>query len=421
MVAYKWRQVSSLVSMPFIAVIVPAPLHGQVAPSLEGDNLVLSRPRPGLDPTGFDFAGVTVFPGIDGSVGYDDNIYLDRSNKVSSGLLTIRPYLVASSDWSRDSLKMTATSTIERYTSKNSEDYETYDIDASGRIDLLESVHFDGSGHYRRSIEARGSAGDLFTGGKPIHFYDRGGSGSATVSLSKLDVTVGGDLSRITYANARVGGETFSQGYRNRNYYAGTAKLSYSLSPAFQPFVQISRENEHYDLRQKQTSLDSTGTVALAGVNISLTKLLTGRVGFGYRWRGYRNPNYANSNGLTYDLALVWNPRTLVSVTIEAQKTIEESPQTGASGIIDNEVSARLDYEILRRLVLSGTVTGSVENYRGMSRTDHRVSSLASIGYLMNRFIRLDINYDHEFQHGDGVFGRSYRGNRVGLTISIQH
>lgn len=404
-----------------IGTLLPgSAVHAQQAPSLEGDNIVLSRPRPGLDPSGFAVGGFTVFPSVDARVAYDDNVYETARDTVSSPILTVSPDLSVRSSWGRHALNLDASGTFERFTSRPSENNDRYKIQADGRLDLLDWLQLGASAHAIRSIEARGTAGDIFSAGEPIRFRNDGGTFGLTAQLTDLRLTASGEVDRITYDDARVGGVEISQAYRNRVYSEGTLNVSYDVSPSLQPFLQLEVERQRYDQRARDTSLDSSGVVVLGGFNISLTKLLTGRVGAGYRWRNYRNPSYTDSRGFTYDIALLWNPRTLLAVTVEAQKAIDESPNPVASGIVRNEASIRFDYEILRNLILQAATDYTVEKYRGISRVDHRITSSIDLQYLMNRNIRVDLRYDLSRQDGSGAFGRSYRGNVIGLALTLQ-
>jgi hypothetical protein len=407
-------------SAAVIGTAIASPLAAQIAPSLEGDNLVLNRPRPGLDPVGLKLGGLTIVPSLDGTVAYDDNIYLTAHNKVHSPVLSVTPSLVATSNWSRHALSFNAGATVERYTNRHTEDNERYRVEGTGLLDVLNGIQLTGGGHYIRSIESRGTAGDILATGEPVRFSNGGGTVGLVANFTNLKLTLGGEIDRFEYSDIRVGDQRFSQAYRDHDYRSASATLSYTLSPAIQPFVQVLQERERYDVRDRNTTLDSKGTIAVGGINVSLTKLLTGRAAIGYRWRNYRNPNFVDTHGLSYDLALVWNPRTLVSVTVAAQKTVDESPNTIASGIIRNQASGQVDYELLRRVIVSGSVKYSVERYRGIDRTDHRTISTASARYLVNRFMRLDLKYEHASQNGNGLFGRSYAGNTVGLSLTLQ-
>ena len=394
-----------------------APLHAQQAPSLEGDNAVLSRPRPGLNPTGISVGGFDVFPSLEGSVAYDDNVYETRHDRVTSPILTASPGVVAQSTWGRNALDLDASGTFERFTSRPTENNNRYRLDADGRLDALDSFQLNASAHYFGSIEARGTAGDLFSAGEPIHFRNGGGTFGLTAALAKVHLTAAGEVDRIDYSNVRIGTADLSQSYRNRLYTAGRVSIAYSVSPSIQPFVQGSVEHEIYD---QVDWLNSTDRVVLGGLDISLTKLLTGRVGVGYRWRDYQNPIYRDSRGLTYDVGLVWNPRTLLSVTLDAQKAIDESPDLVSSGIVRNQGSVGADYELLRNLLLHADVTYAVERYRGLDRTDHRTTANLGVTYLADQFARLRLRYDLARQNGDGAFSRSYRGNVVSLALTLQ-
>lgn len=392
----------------------------QTAPSLEADNLVLSRPRPGLDAEGLPLGGFRVFPSLGASVAYDDNIYDTTAGKVSSPVFELDPEVNIRSNWSRHAFNLDAQGTIQRYSQRSSENNEDYKITGAGRIDLASVSHIDLEGHALQAIEQRGTPGDVFTAGDPVQFHDVGGSAGAATSLGRLQLTVNGNIDRFTYGLVKVDNVEQSQKYRDRVHYSATGGVAYNLSPALQPFVSITYEKARYDLRDRTTSLDSSGTTVLGGVNISLTKLITGRVGLGYRWRDYRNPLYKSTNGLTYDIAIVWNPRTLVSVTLEAIKAVDDSPSQNSSGIVRNQGSATVDYELMRNIILQVSGTEVSEKYRGTGFDDNRFVASFGARYLVNRFAEVGLHYDHTRQTGTSLFRGPYTANYMRLSLTLQ-
>ena len=392
----------------------------QTAPSLEADNVVLSRARPGLDAEGLPLGGFRVFPRLDASVAYDDNIYDTTTAKVNSAILALEPSVSLRSNWSRNAFNLDAQGTIERYPERSTENNDRYDIVAGGRLDLPNTSYINLDAHARQSIEARGTPGDIFTAGDPIQFHDLGAGVGATTTFGRLQLSAGGQFSRITYDDVKIGDILVSQKYRNRRHYSGSGGIAYNLSPALQPFVQVTYEKERYDLRDRSTSFDSTGTTVLGGVNVSLTKLITGRIGIGYRWRDYRNPSYENSNGITYDIAIVWNPRTLVAVTVEAIKAIDESPSAVSSGIVRNQGSVTIDYELMRNIILQVAGTEVSEKYRGIDLSDNRFVASFSARYLVNRFAEVGLHYDHTRQNGSSFIRGQYAANNLRLVLTLQ-
>jgi hypothetical protein len=403
-----------------LLAIYPQIASAQSALTLDDANLVLSRVREGYDAQGIALGGFRAFPRVDASAAYDDNIYATANRKVSSPMLMLSPELRLVSQWSRHALVLAGSGTFERYTDRRTENNNRYRLTAIGRMDLRDFAAVNFEGHYLKSIEARGTAGDIVIAGEPIRYFESGGTAGITGSLSRISASLSGDYNRFRYWDARVGNAVISQSYRNRQYYAGTFRLSYDLTPAVKPFVEVRREAERYYQRDRNTSFDSKGTIALAGFRVDLTQLLSGRAAVGYRWRNYRNPLYRSTSGLSYDLDLIWNPRTLLSIRVGASKSIDESPSPISSGIIRNTVSLTIDYELLRNLLLGVSAAHTNERFRGMDRTDRRIVAAAGARYLLNRFAQVSARYTRTSQDGSGIFGRTYDDNTVGITLTLQ-
>jgi hypothetical protein len=394
----------------------------QAAPTDEfaAANGVLSRARPGLDPQGLQLGGFTLFPTLTASLSYDDNIYDDNSFDRRSAIYVIQPSVALQSNWSTHELDLTGTGSIQRYTADSGANFDQFSISGHGRLDVSHNVALTTTALYGRETEPRGSAGDVAVGGTPSIYRDFGGTEAATATFGRLQLSLTGGATRFLYNQVRqADGMIASQAFRNATDYTGQAQVGYEIGPGLVGFVQGTYEKLVYD-EKGPTDLSSKGYTLQGGVNFKITNLVVGTIGAGYLHRTYTNPEFNSIGGLSYNGQVVWNITTLVTLTVNANKSIEESPFLNVSGIVANTAGAKVDYEILRNLLLNGRFAYTVERYRGVSRTDHRKQEGVGLTYLMNRFIQLGLDYDRRDQNGDGVFGRSYDGNTVLFSIKLQ-
>lgn len=411
--------VGPLAIMAGLLVISIQPARGQSSSSVIG-NEVLSRARPGVDPVGLRLGGFRLFPMMTGTVGYDDNIYnVDRDTR-KSAVLSIGPSLQAQSDWNIHQLTLNAQALIERYRGLRTENNNQYSASLAGRLDITRAIGINGDAHARHAIEARGTAGDVLTRGEPIRYDAAGGTVTIQRDFGALLTQVGGTFDRFSYEDARVGSQTIDQSYRDRDSATLTGRLGYHLSPGLTAFVQGSRRWERYDTRLASASLDSNESTVVGGVRFAITRLVSGEVGVGYLRRRYPLRRAEVTSGLAYDFTVIWNPTTLVSISARARRSIEESPTLLASGIGTAQSSVDLDYEPVRRILIKARLARVREKYRGVDRRDRRTEARVGVRYLMNRFAEVGLFYERQRQRGGGAGGRSYRGNKVGLTVTVQ-
>jgi hypothetical protein len=394
------------------------PSLAQTLPSL-AENEVLSRVRPGLDPIGLRLGGLRVYPSLSGDVGYDDNVYNVDTDIEKSAIASLRPKVSIQSDWSRHKLALDAQALFERYPDLKTENNNQYSASLSGRMDITGTFQLDGELFGARSVERRGSAGDLFTRGEPIRFGLLGARLNAQNSFGPVFVSVGGSRQTFSYKDARIGADRLDQSYRDHDAAQIDARLGYQIGPGLMAFVQGSHRDEDYD-RTAAQDLSSKENAVIAGVRFGITKLISGEIGAGYLRRKYDSGSFGSVSSFTYDGALTWNVTTLVTLTLVGRRSIEESPTLSASGIVTDAIGLTADYELTRRLLINARVDRRSEKYRNMDRHDRRTELSAGFRYLLNRVAELGLRYDRRRQRGAGTLGRDYTGNEVRLSITVQ-
>jgi hypothetical protein len=378
--------------------------------SFEQANLVLSRPRPGLDPQGIRLGSFTLLPSLTTTAGYDDNIFATQTHKVDSATVTIEPSLQLSRQTPTDSLSFSAGGLIQRYLGASRANYEEFAFKGDGAFDLSSSIAVQGSAHYDRKAEPYGTAGDISVGGKPTIYYNPGANIELLAGAGPLQFRVGGAFDHFDYVGFR---------YRDRNSYAANGQVGIEVGPGILAFASGAYDRQEYRQQGAASLPDNHGYSVLAGLDFQITKLVRGRIGAGYLWRNYSS-GFAPLHGLNYDASVVWNVSTLVTVTAKAAKTIEESPSVGISGIIANTFSLSGDWELTRKIIISAGIDYAREKYRAIPRVDHRVEPSASARYLLNRNMSLVLSYDYRQQFGHEILDRRYKENIIRLGINLQ-
>jgi hypothetical protein len=389
--------------------------------TLEQSNLVLSRPRPGLDPQGIRIGGFTLLPSLAANFGYEDNIFATPVNPVRSATVAISPSLQLSRQVAGSSLSLLADGLIQRYTNAPSANYEQYEVKGAGAFDLSSALAIQGGAHYNRQAEPRGTSGDVSAGGAPSIFYNPGGSVKVLAGTGPLQLQAGGLFDRYRYASVQVGGVTLPQNFRNRDSYAANGQAGIEVGPGILTFVSGAFDRQRYDdqANGNATIASSRGYSVLGGVDFRITKLVRGRIGAGYLWRHYSG-GFSALSGLNYDASVVWNVTTLLALSAKAAKTIEESPSVGSSGIIANTVSISADWELIRKLIISAKMDYAREKYRAISRIDHRAEPSIMVHYLAGRYLSFDAGYTYRHQYGGSILARRYRDNVLTAGITLQ-
>jgi hypothetical protein len=389
---------------------------------IEQSNMVLSRPRPGLDPQGIRLGTFTLLPALDASAGYDSNIFATQTGTVGSPVISINPSMQLSRVEPGSSLVFSGTGLIRRYTDASRANYEQFGFKGDGAFDLSSALAIRGGGHYNRQAEPRGTAGDVAPTGNPSIFYNPGANLELLAGTGPLQLSLGGTYDHFSYNSIMINGVSTSQTARNRNTYSVSGQAGVEVGPGILTFVSGSYDRQQYtdkNTQQNGSIPNSHGFSVLGGVDLRLTKVIRGRIGVGYLWRDY-TLGFAKLSGLNYDASIVWNITTLFALTVKAAKLIEESPSIGNSGIIANTFSIAGDWELTRKILVSAKLDYAREKYRAISRIDHRLEPSLVVHYLAGRNMSFDVSYGYRRQYGDSLLSRKYSQNVIMAGITLQ-
>ena len=122
---------------------------------------VTERGLPAYQPLGIRAGGFLVFPKIEVSEVFDDNIFVDPSGEVHDFLTYINPSITVRSNFPRHELNFWAIANIGRYASEDGEDFEDYEVGFDGRIDAIRDANLFGGVVYAIRHEGRGSPDDV--------------------------------------------------------------------------------------------------------------------------------------------------------------------------------------------------------------------------------------------------------------------
>jgi hypothetical protein len=110
-----------------------------------------------------------------------------------------------------------------------------------------------------------------------------------------------------------------------------------------------------------------------------------------------------------------WFPDELVTITLGAQRTIQDSRTVDAGTFVGTDANLSVDYEVRRDLVLGLSAGYSSDEYNEIDRDDTRWDVYAAAEYELNRTVSVTFSAGHIEQSSDGAdAGRNYDAN-VGL------
>ncbi|MBO9709904.1 MAG: outer membrane beta-barrel protein [Caulobacter sp.] len=380
---------------------------------------VRERPRPDYEAIGIKTGGFTLYPRLTVAAEFNDNIYAQATNEENDVIWRVKPEAALRSNWSRHALNLFGSASINRYSDFDTENTEEYTIGASGRIDLVRGSNISGALQYQKLTEPRTSPTAPPASATPIEYSLVTGNLTGVKEFNRVRLTGRLIDKDYNYDNSTtIGGAFLLQDDRDRNefYYGG--KVEYALSPDTALFFSALGNNKNYDLAT--AGRDSDGYTFTVGANFELSQVIRGEIEGGYMKQSY-DANYADVSGFSALAKVEWFPTQLTTVTFNGSRTIEESVAAGSQGYISNNVSAAIDHELLRNVLLSAQASYGKDVYQTIDRDDKRTGAGASVTYLLNRNVGLVLGYTYLKQKSQGTQpGSSFDDNKVTASVALQ-
>ncbi|MGA8006266.1 MAG: outer membrane beta-barrel protein [Burkholderiales bacterium] len=357
--------------------------------------------------TPFSAGSFLVYPEIDATWMYDDNLYYSNSNPVSDHAWIYSPAIWAQSNWTRHALNFYAAWDSTRYQRYGSEDSDDWRVSGEGRYDFNADTNVYGGARFSQDHEDRESP-DARNGLTPTKYYQRRFYGGFFHQLGRVSVRVAGTAQHLNYDDVNfVTGSgainIINNDDRDRWQYTGGVRLGYEASPRIEPYLQLALDNRRYDAPLDDLSYqrDSDGRRYLVGVRWNVPRKVKLDAFAGRLKQDYADARFNDVSAPVAGAALVWavGPRTIVSAYVD--RTVEETtvtytPTPGnvlvSSSYLNTYVSAGLEHRFTDKL--SGRINGSISRvaYEGFDRTDDYKGGNIGLVYRLHRNLFLDLN-----------------------------
>jgi hypothetical protein len=321
---------------------------------------------------------------------------------VGAPFWVVAPEFLAVSDWERHALVADLRGSFTGYgnslppiidgavspspTNVNRPDF-TGHID--GRLDVTEDTRITSEVRLRVSTDNPGSP-NIQAGLASYPVYTTlGGTFGVDQNFNRLEISAGGTVDRTVYQNSTLtDGTTSTNDDRNFNQYGGIGRVSYELTPALKPFVEVEGDTRVHDLPVDRSGYarDSNGGYAKAGTSFEFSRLLTGEISIGYAARSYVDPRLDRLQGLLTAGSLTWTATPLTTAKFYSTTSIDETIVSGVSGVLTHTYTFEVDHDFRRWLTAIGKFTYGTLDYQGDGRTDKVYSAEADLIYKLTRY-----------------------------------
>ena len=354
----------------------------------------------------FQVGSFLLYPEVDVTWLYDDNLYFSNTAPVSDHAIIVSPALWVQSNWARHALNFHVASDITKYNNYSGENSEDYRISAEGRYDFSANSNIYGGARAAKEHEDRESP-DARNGLTPTQYRQYRYYGGIFNQFDRWSVRVAGTAQQLNYrdVNFLTGGgaiNIINNDDRDRWQYTGGVRVGYELTPRLEPYAQVAFDNRRYndavdDLGYQR---DSDGERYLVGVKWNVPKMLKLDAFAGYAKQDYEDPRLATVDSPVVGAALLWSvaPRTTLSAFLD--RTVEETTvsRTVAPGVtvvsssyLNTYLSLGLNHRLTDAWSMRAGGSFSRVDYQGLDREDDYYGANIGVVYRVNRNLFIDV------------------------------
>ena len=316
---------STAVRGTFVAlwVVFSTGALGQIAPLESAASLSPAAPIP-VPPGGIPLGPLIVYPGIDASIGHNDNIFTSNINKSSSTLTTVSPYAKVEAKVGPHTFEAIFRVDDTRYSSSPADNFTAYGFLGNANLIITDRAGLRLRAEYRHAVDPRGST-DRAVSTSPDEYINQGVEGifsyGAPGARGRIEIDSGAYSRR--YQNNRP---TTQASDRDTTQLGGT--FLWRLAPKTELLALAQRRSIDYQLATSTQS--STEMRYQVGAKWEATAKTSGIVKYGILEKKFAGgAGRTDFSGTGWDAAVRWSPLTYSVFDFSTSKATNESTGTG--------------------------------------------------------------------------------------------
>lgn len=376
---------------------------------------------------GLRVGGFMLYPTLESENEWTDNVYSRQTDTKSDFIFHIKPQLNIRSNWNRHALNLMAGSDVMFYKDYSTEDKQNYWAGIDGRFDVLKDSFATAKLYYNNVKENRGSPEPVASlAVNPLENETFGAKAGYEHKINRTRINVAHDIKHIDFKDGRDAfGAAVLNSQRTRTVNTSEIRLGYELFSGYEAYLKGGYNFVDYKkLFTNQNNLDrsSQGYSVVTGVSADIGHTLVGDAYIGYQHQNYKDSRLKSIGGMTGGLTLTWLPTRLTTVKTGVDRSIQETTQTNLSGFFSTSLTASIDHELLRNVLLNAHAGYTNNDYHGtnvVNRQEDLYSAGFNIKYLLNRYLYMKTGYDYKTRSVN-LNGNDYDINSAYFTIGTQ-
>lgn len=384
---------------------------------------VRDRSRPGYEAVGVGLGIFRLYPRLTLGASYDDNVFATETGEIDDLITRIGGNVRLQSQGGRVPMGAHASFDSYSYDDNPREDYTDWEFGGSAGYDLPLRTAARVSADYLRTHEPRGEP-SVPTAALERPRYD---TGRALLGLThdfasgRLDFSLG--YESIDFDDAKLAtGAPLDQDFRDRDTRTFQLQGNLIVGPSTEAFVRVVHTDRDFRIEADAAGVDrdASSVALLGGAAFDYSNLMRGEVGIGVFQLDNRDPNQGNRSSVAINSNVEVYVTQLMTATVNVQRTSAAADIEEASSYIGTSIALRLDYELLRNLILSAAWGRSQRDYSGVSEEDTQNRAGLSAQWLLNRHMRIGFDYSHtERSWAIEQGAQRYTEGVVGATVTF--
>jgi hypothetical protein len=370
---------------------------------------VQSRARPLYAAPGINLDGFNIQPKLDQSLFYNSNP-TGISGSGTWGSSTSAS-VSAGSLWSRNSLGLSLGVDTFRYFSLPTLNHTNWNIGLGGGYTIGDSQLVLAYSH--QSYAQLGTSIGTVQTQTPILDQTDSAQASYTFNFSRFSVTPDVSVTAYRFGTATVLGVPLNQQYLDRNVLAGGVTTRYAMSDEGGLLVVVRGIDSTYINQQPGVPTnDSRNFLLLGGIDYQAKGVWRYRLLAGVEMSTFAASQYTSSTSPTIQASVIWTPIGTVTVSGSLTRSVQAPQSEGTNGFVLTSANLVTDYEFRRNILFQARGGVQYAQYlQGGAQTNFTVG--AGVSWLLNRNLRLSLDYDTTEQSGSTKFSTPINPNTL--------
>lgn len=385
-------------------------------PREDYDPIGLAVPMPGSDPS---LVGSTLlFPALTVTSGYEDNVYRTADDETADFFTSFEPELQLQTGDEILQATLDLAAEARRYLAETDSDY--LDASAAARVQAapLEDLELRAEAGWFRRHDDRADPDQAGQETSITEYDEARGGGEVVYTLQDLSFLLDADVSDLSYQDSL----TTPGAFRDRTVYGTRGRASYEFDTGLSAFVEGSYNWVRYDRQRDDEGFlqDNEGWQVLTGLGYDVSAVSYAEVGVGYRRQSFEDRRFETSSGLALSADVLWNATDMMTLSLRAGRTLEQTTLAGASSSVRSSVELGLDYELRYDLLLTSTLGYANTEFGDIGRQDDDLTARLGLVYLMNEYASAEVAYDVQKRDSTAP-DADFTSNTVSLGVRLQY